>query len=176
MTTPIEQDDEAARLRADIARTRARLVESVDALTARLDVPGRVHDAASRRVEPVRRLADAAATKAAKATGAATRAANAAGKARTTAAKATGVAWGLARDGVGIGVALARWGAGSVVDALRAAGDQSRDRPPVPPRKPRASHDGSPGTRRRQHVHAPQMTKAATEANRAAHEGSPGTG
>ncbi|MEV4508510.1 DUF3618 domain-containing protein [Dactylosporangium sp. NPDC049525] len=112
MTTRIEQDDEATRLRADIARTRARLAESVDALTARLDVPGRAKEAAARRVEPVRQLAGGAVTVAARTTGAAV----------TAATKATGAAWGMARDGVGIGVALARWGAGSIVGVFTRRG------------------------------------------------------
>ena len=129
VSTPIEQDDEATRLRADIARTRARLAESVDALTARLDVPGRVQDAASRRFEPVRRLVGTAATNA---VGAATRARDAATRARDAATKATGVARGVARDGVGIGIALARWGAGSVVDRVTRRRDESRERGPRP--------------------------------------------
>ena len=102
---------------------------SVDALTARLDVPGRVQDAASRRFEPVRRLAGAAATNA---VGAATRARDAATRARDAATKATGVARGVARDGVGIGIALARWGAGSVVDRVTRRRDESRERGPRP--------------------------------------------
>jgi Protein of unknown function (DUF3618) len=136
VSTPIEQDDEATRLRADIARTRARLAGSVDALTARLDVPGRVQDAASRRFEPVRRLAGTAATNAVgaatRARDAATRAKDAATKARDAATKATGVARGVARDGVGIGIALARWGAGSVIDRVTRRRDESRERGPRP--------------------------------------------
>jgi hypothetical protein len=134
VTTRIKQDDEATRLRADIARTRANLAQSVDALTARLDVPGRARDAAARRAEPVRRLAGAAVTTATKARGAAvttaakatgvavTTATKATGVAVATASKATGVAWDLARDGIGIGVALTRWGVGSVARVFTRGG------------------------------------------------------
>jgi hypothetical protein len=106
VSTPIEQD-ETARLRAEIERTREQLGDSVDALAAKFDVPARVHDAAARRVEPVRRLA---------------------GGAAALTSTATGVAWGLARDGIGIGVALARWGAGSVAATVQSLTGRLRGR------------------------------------------------
>lgn len=129
MTTRTAQDDETARLRADIARTRARLAESVDALTARLDVPGRVHDAAARRVAPVRRLAGGAVAAATTVTGVAvttitgvavTAATTVTGVAVTAATTVSGVAWGLTKDGAGIGLALVRWSAGTVGDTVSA--------------------------------------------------------